>query len=124
MTRPYETMIVLHPDLGEAGAKELTERLRSVLETEKATIRRLDDWGLRELAYTIAKQRKAYYVLVEYDAEAPAVAELERQLKLSDRVLRFLTVQQIHNRRTAAAAAAAAARAQGNDEDESLEEMA
>lgn len=123
MIRPYETMIVLHPDLGEAGAKELIERFRSVLEAEKATIRNLDEWGLRELAYTIQKQRKAYYVLLEYDAEASAVAELERQLKLSDRVLRFLTVQQISNRRTAAAAAAVAARAAGGDDDK-IEEMA
>jgi small subunit ribosomal protein S6 len=111
-------MMVLHPDLGEAGTKELVERLRSVLESGQATIRNVEEWGLRELAYTIGKQRKAYYVLLEYDAKAPAVAELERQLKLSDRVLRFLTVQQIRNKRTAAPVR------KPTREDEGFEEMA
>jgi ribosomal protein S6 len=52
------------------------------------------EWGLRELAYLIGKERRGYYLLVEYTAPAAAVAELERTLKLSDFVLRFVTIRQ------------------------------
>jgi small subunit ribosomal protein S6 len=91
----YETMIVLHPDLGEAGTKELVARIGSILENEKATVRKVDEWGMRELAYVVSKQHRGYYILVEYDGLASAVLELERQLRLSDQVLRFLTVRQV-----------------------------
>lgn len=94
----YETVVVLHPDLGEPGAKELVQKIRTTLESAKAEIKKVEEWGTRELAYLIRKQRRGYYTLVEYRAEPLAVAELERQLKLNDRVLRFLTVRQVHKK--------------------------
>jgi small subunit ribosomal protein S6 len=87
-------MIVLRPDLQEAGTKEHIERARRSLETHGATIGGIHEWGLRELAYEIQKERRGYYVLVEYTGTAAAVAELERGLKLSDAVLRFVSVRQ------------------------------
>jgi len=92
-TRRYETMIVLRADLQEAGIKEQLERLRKLLETHGATVAGVHEWGNRELAYDIAKQRRGFYALFEYTGTSPAVAELERQLKLSDVVLRFVTVR-------------------------------
>jgi small subunit ribosomal protein S6 len=94
----YETLTVLHPDLGEAGSKEMAGRLRGILEAGRAEIKKVDEWGMRELAYSIRKQRRGIYVLLEYKAEPQAVAELERQLKLNDQVLRFITVRQIHKK--------------------------
>jgi len=94
----YETLTVLHPDLGEAGSKEMAARLRGILEGGRAEIKKVDEWGMRELAYSIAKQRRGIYVLLEYKAEPHAVTELERQLKLNDQVLRFITVRQIHKK--------------------------
>lgn len=94
----YETLTVLHPDLGEAGAKDMVQKVRGILETGSAEIKKVDEWGLRELAYSIHKQRRGIYVLVEYKAEPRTVSELERQLKLNDQVLRFLTVRQIHKK--------------------------
>jgi small subunit ribosomal protein S6 len=94
----YETLTVLHPDLGEAGSKEMTQRIRSILESGKAEIKKVDEWGVRELAYPIRKQRRGVYVLVEYKAEPAPVAELERQLRLSDQVLRFITIRQIQRK--------------------------
>ena len=93
-TRRYETMIVLRTDLQEAGVKEQTERIRKLLETQGAIVGGIHEWGLRELAYAIRKERRGYYVLVEYTAAAAAVAELERNLKLSDFVLRFISIRQ------------------------------
>jgi small subunit ribosomal protein S6 len=92
--RRYESLIVLRPDLQEAGTKEHIERARRSLETQGATIGGVHEWGLRELAYEIEKERRGYYVLVEYTGTAAAVAELERGLKLSDAVLRFVSVRQ------------------------------
>jgi len=92
--RRYETMIVFRADLQEAGTKEQVERVRKLLETNGAEIAGIHEWGLRELAYEIEKQRRGYYVLAEYTGTAAAVAELERNLKLSDAVLRFVSVRQ------------------------------
>ena len=57
----------------------------------------MQDWGLRELAYLIAKQRRAFYVLFEYRSSSKALLEIERNLKLMDRVLRFVSVRQAEN---------------------------
>ena len=94
----YETLTVLHPDLGEPGSKDMVQRMRGILEGGRAEITKVDEWGMRELAYSIAKQRRGIYVLLEYSAEPQAVAELERQLKLNDQVLRFISVRQIHKK--------------------------
>lgn len=94
----YETLTVLHPDLGEAGAKELVQKMRTILEAGRAEIKKVDEWGMRELAYVIHKQRRGFYVLVEYKSEPQTVWELERQLKLNDQVLRFVSVRQIHKK--------------------------
>lgn len=93
-TRRYETMIVLKTDLQEAGVKEQAERVRKLLETQGAVVAGVHEWGLRELAYVIEKERRGYYLLAEYTGPATAVAELERTLKLSDVVLRFVTIRQ------------------------------
>jgi small subunit ribosomal protein S6 len=87
-------MIVLKTDLQEAGVKEQCERVRKLLDAQGATIAGIHEWGLRELAYVIQKERRGYYILVEYTASAAAVAELERNLKLSDFVLRFVSIRQ------------------------------
>jgi small subunit ribosomal protein S6 len=94
----YETLTVLHPDLGEAGAKEVVQKVRGILEAGRAEIKKVDEWGMRELASPIRKQRRGIYALVEYKSEPQAVAELERQLKLNDQVLRFITVRQVQRK--------------------------
>ncbi len=92
--RRYETMVVFRADLQDAGTKEQIDRVRRLLETQGATIGGVHEWGVRELAYEIEKERRGFYVLVEYVGSAAAVAELERNLKLSDAVLRFVSVRQ------------------------------
>jgi small subunit ribosomal protein S6 len=87
-------MIVLRTDLQEAGVKEQAEKIRKLLEAQGAVVAGVHEWGLRELAYIIEKERRGYYLLAEYTAGAAAVAELERNLKLSDAVLRFVTIRQ------------------------------
>jgi len=93
-TRRYESMIVFRADLQEAGTKEQIERVRKLLEGQGAEIGGMHEWGLRELAYEIEKERRGFYLLVEYQSTSAAVSELERNLKLSDAVLRFVSVRQ------------------------------
>lgn len=95
--RRYETLVLIHPEQGEPGAKELTGRIRSLIEDQKGTIGQIQDWGLRELAFLVAKQRRAFYVLFEYRATPAALAEVERNLRLTDAVLRFVSVRQAEN---------------------------
>ena len=95
--RRYETLVLIHPDLGEPGAKELAERIKKLVEDQGGTISQVQEWGLRDLSYLIAKQRRGFYVLYEYRSSSKALLEIERNLKLMDRVLRFVSVRQAEN---------------------------
>jgi small subunit ribosomal protein S6 len=95
--RRYETLVLIHPDLGEPGSKELTTRIRTLIEDQGGTVSQTQEWGLRDLAYPIAKQRRAFYVLFEYRATPAALQEIERNLKLMDQVVRFISVRQAEN---------------------------
>ncbi len=94
----YETLTVLHPDLGEAGSKEAVQKVRGILEAGGAEIKKVDEWGIRELAYRSASSEGASTRSSNTRAEPQAVTELERQLKLNDQVLRFVTVRQVHKK--------------------------
>ena len=95
--RRYETLVLIHPDLGEPGAKELAERIKKLIEDQGGTVTQVQEWGLRDLSYLIAKQRRGFYVLYEYRSTPKALLEVERNLKLMDRVLRFVSVRQAEN---------------------------
>jgi len=89
---PYETLFVIHPEKG-ARIKELIERFKKIIEGQGGSIAQVEEWGLRDLAYRIEKQSKGFYTLLQYRSSARAVEELERNLKLTDDVLRYLTVR-------------------------------
>jgi small subunit ribosomal protein S6 len=95
--RRYETLVLIHPEQGEPGAKDVTAKIRTLMEDQGAMISQVLEWGMRELAYPIAKQRRAIYVLFEYRANVIALREIERNVRLMDAVLRFLSVQQDEN---------------------------
>lgn len=88
----YETMFIIHPERGGA-VKDYIERFKKVVEEQGGSLANLEEWGLRDMAYRIAKQGKGYYTLLQYRSEARAVDELERTLRLTDGVLRYLTVR-------------------------------
>ena len=95
--RRYETLVLIHPDQGEPGQKELAARIQKLIEEQGGTVSQVQEWGVRDLAHPIAKQRRAFYVLFEYRASSKALLEIERNLKLMDRVLRFGSVRQAEN---------------------------
>jgi small subunit ribosomal protein S6 len=92
--RRYETLVLIHPEQGEPGAKELAARIQKLMEDQGCTVSQVQDWGARELSYMISKQRRGIYVLFEYRATPKALAEIERNLKLMDPVLRFVSMRQ------------------------------
>jgi small subunit ribosomal protein S6 len=93
--RPYETMIVLSPTLG-ADMQPLIERVQEVIRSRGGQIDASHDWGSKKLAHPIRKQSDGHYFLIEYQAEGDAVAEVERTLRITDGVLRYISVQQEH----------------------------
>jgi len=89
----YETLFILHPDLPEAQVRETLDRVRRLIEAMQGMAVDLHDWGMRELAYPIAKQARGIYVLAQYTARPEVVKELERTMRLSDEFLRFVSVR-------------------------------
>ena len=73
--------------------KEFIDKFKKVVEAQEGVVSQIDEWGVRDLAYRIEKQAKGIYTLMQYRSSARAVEELERNLKLTDGVLRYLTVR-------------------------------
>ena len=88
----YETLCIFHPELPETRVKELATWMQTIVENGQGTVSKIEEWGMRDLAYRIKKQRRGYYILLEHDSEAAALNELERNLRLNEDVLRFLSV--------------------------------
>ena len=97
----YETLFVVHPEKGPR-LKEFIERFKKIIEGQEGTVSHVDEWGLRDLAYRIEKQGKGVYTLLQYRSSARAVEELERNLQLTDGILRYLTVRTDEEGATAA----------------------
>lgn len=93
--RPYETLVVLRTDLGEEASR-LLSRFESVIVGQGGNVEEKRDWGVRQLAYPIGKQKQGHYHLFEYQADPQTVKELERNLRIVEGVLRFVSVQQEH----------------------------
>jgi small subunit ribosomal protein S6 len=80
-------------DLSQQQVDELVERFKGVITEGGGSIGRVENWGLKSLTYRVKKNRKAYYTLMDLTCPPPALAEMERQMGLSEDVLRFLTIK-------------------------------
>ena len=89
----YETVFILHPELTEEEAEEAIQSLNKILEDKGSETIRIERGGKRRLAYPIRKQRYGYYTLIHFRALSEALLELERTYRLSDRVLRYISVR-------------------------------
>lgn len=90
---PYETLLILDPRPTDEEVAQLLAKLQDALKELGVTVQRVDNWGKRRLAYDIRKQREGTYVVLEVLAEPAALKEFERQLKLNEGVLRFLSTR-------------------------------
>ncbi len=88
--RKYETLIVLRNTLEDVERGALIEKFKGVIE-KQGSVTKVDEWGVKKLAYEIEKLKEGYYVLIEFEAETTLPKELERNLKINDGVLRYMT---------------------------------
>jgi small subunit ribosomal protein S6 len=91
--REYETIFILRADTANESIAQVNARLKGVIESMQGKILKCDNWGKRKLAYEIRKQLKGIYLYWQYLATAGTVAELERNLRMLDSVVRFYTVK-------------------------------
>ena len=89
----YEQVFLARQDISPQQVETLVQGFRTLIEEQGGKIGKTEYWGLRSLAYRIKKNRKAHYELLNIDAPPAAVSELERQMRLSTDIIRFLTVR-------------------------------
>ena len=89
----YEHVFLARQDLAQTQVDALAETATKIVQDMNGKVVKTETWGLRSLAYRIAKNRKAHYVMLEIDAPGDVVAELERQTQINEDVIRFMTVK-------------------------------
>ena len=89
----YETVFIARQDMSPAQVEALADDYGALMESLGGKVEKREHWGLKTLAYRIKKNRKGHYVLFNFDTSGDAVAELERRMRLSEDVLRYLTLR-------------------------------
>ncbi len=88
----YEIMYIIRPNLEEEARKALIADMNKVLTDGKSEEVKVDEWGLRDLAYEIADFKKGYYVVLDVNAPVEAVSELDRVMKINENVIRHIVI--------------------------------
>jgi small subunit ribosomal protein S6 len=89
----YENVFIARQDISGAQADALADTFTQLITEQGGEVKKRESWGLRNLAYRMNKNRKGHYVLLNIDAPAPAIAELERTMRINEDVLRYLTIR-------------------------------
>ncbi|MDZ8238374.1 MAG: 30S ribosomal protein S6 [Nostoc sp. ChiQUE01a] len=112
MTTSYETMYILRPDLGDEQVEQAITKYQNLLRDQGAEDIQIQNRGKRRLAYEIKRHRDGIYIQLNYTAPATAIAPVERAMRLSEEVIRYLTIkQELEEAKTAKVAATATATA-------------
>jgi small subunit ribosomal protein S6 len=93
----YETLFIVHIDLPDDELNSLIERYGEIVTAYKGTIVKIEKWGKRKLAYEIKKQTNGYYVMIDYAGKSAIIDELERNFKIDDKILKFMTIMKDSN---------------------------
>lgn len=91
--RIYEELFILKPDAAEEVIEQVIEQVRLVITSREGVVDKVDKWGIRKLAYRVQKLNEGFFVLIQFTATPETVKEIERRLRVSDFVLKFLTVR-------------------------------
>lgn len=89
----YETVYIANPNLDDEALKEVVGKFSDMIKKNEGSLVKVDEWGKRKLAYEVKRFDKGYYVLLDFCGLPEMVTELERNLKLDDRVMKYLTVK-------------------------------
>src|SRR5689334_18839110 len=93
MTRVYEELFIVKPDAPEEEVNAFIDQIKNVITNGKGTVDKVDDWGVRKLAYRVAKFNEGHYVLVVFTSSPELVHEIERRMRVTDMVIKFITVR-------------------------------
>lgn len=91
--RKFETLVLLSPELSTENREGIINGLVAIVEREQGKMIEVDNWGMRDLAYPVRKQMRGNYVRLVYAAPANLVAELERNIRITDGIFKFVTVK-------------------------------
>ncbi len=91
--RRYETIYIANPNLDDEALKEIVTKFSDLIKKQKGSIVKIDAWGKRKMAYEVKRFDKGHYVLLDFCGLPEMVMELERNLKLDDRILKYSTVK-------------------------------
>jgi len=91
--RRYETIFIVRPNIAEDEIEAITAKAVATIEGDGGTMLRINNWGLRKLAYLIKKESQGYYVYLDFAGVPVSVAEIERIFRIDDRILKYLTVK-------------------------------
>ena len=89
----YESVLIARQDLGASQVNNLVSEMSNVIANQGGEVVRVDNWGLKNLAYRIKKNRKGHYVLMNITAPANAIAEFERVMRFNEDIIRYMTVK-------------------------------
>jgi len=90
--RKYETVFVLDSSLDKATTDQEVKRVEDLIASREGKVIKVDRWGIRRLAYPIAKKQQGYYTLIIFEGGSDLLGELERSYKLNESCLRWITV--------------------------------
>jgi small subunit ribosomal protein S6 len=88
----YEVIAIVKSDVVDEGITAIIDRSQSIITERNGVIAKVDKWGKRRLAYEINKQKDGFYFFIDYAGDGSIVAEMERNFKIDDRILKFMTV--------------------------------
>ena len=91
--RKFETLLLLSPELSADTREGTITALTAIIEREKGVMVEVDNWGMRDLAYPVRKLMRGFYVRLVYQAPAELIAELERNIRITDGIFKFVTVK-------------------------------
>ena len=91
--RIYEELYILRPDTSEEDVEASIDQIRQIVTASGGAVDKVDKWGIRKLAYRLRKQNEGFYILLVFSAQPDVVKEIERRLRVSDNVLKYLTVR-------------------------------
>ena len=89
----YESVVITRPELTETQVENLTNELVAIITSESGKVESTENWGLRNLAYKIKKNKKGHYFLLNIDCNPSAIFEYERQMRINEDIIRFLTIK-------------------------------
>ena len=89
----YESVVITRPELTESQVENLINELIAIITDENGKVQSTENWGLRNLAYKINKNKKGHYFLMNIDCSPSAISEYERQMRINEDIIRFLTIK-------------------------------